>query len=107
MMSDIGTEKFVQGQLDITRSDIFELVVHILPLAIKQVWMGDKQWTQTLALCGMAVNEARRRTDTVSEITGTLPTHPPVNIRCVFFTKDDIEKNRENTFHRLEKIILF
>lgn len=107
MMSEIRTEKFVQGQLDITRSDIFELVVHILPLAINQVWMGDKRWTQTLALCGMAVNEAKRRTDTVSEIIGTLPTHPPVNIRCVFFTKDDIENNNKSSLHRLEKIILF
>ena len=88
-----------KGDLDLSRADVFELVVHICPLANMKVWLGDKQWTQTLSLCGVTVDKAVRRSDTVSEIIGTLSTHPPVDLKCVFRTKSIDDAGTQETLH--------
>ena len=67
-----------QNTLDVTRSDVFELVLAIVPLLRQQRKLSEKVWIETLGCCGVCELKGVRQSNSASEIKGRLTTHPPL-----------------------------
>ncbi len=85
-----------------TRSDVYELVLNILPLLRQKRKLSEKVWFETLGCCGVCELEGTRQSNTLSELKGRLTTHPPLLVHLRLQTEGELEETR----HSLVDIVI-
>ena len=95
----VSTSANNQSILDVTRSDVYELVLNIIPLLRQQKRLSEKVWLQTLGCCGVCELKGVRQSNTASEIKGRLTTHPPLSVHLQLETEGELEETRHCLIH--------